>query len=370
LSVLIVVVSPYVYDTAAVAWGLRRLRHEVDIWFPEDYPAHQSLSLEFDSNGTVGIHSTPSEDGLWGKTMLYKTIWLRHRLRISENSTLASSSDAAFAAKEADHLVQSILHLLSPSALWVNRPLYSEKAFLKPLQLATAFDVGFCIPRTLMSNNPESISEFISSVGGLAVFKTFNAATWEVGGDNYFQSMSTLIDKNMIGTAAALCPAIYQEIVSKQADIRVIVIGKQLFAVKQDSSKSRYIDSRLSGRMENPNITPTNLPESIQLQCLHVMERLRLVFGCIDLALDESGNYWFLEVNPNGQFLAYEEICPSLPLLDTFCRFLISSNPEYLLERRRSHLRLKDFLKADGQQASLEWQLKHTQSPAKHVYQD
>ncbi|MDP1658469.1 MAG: hypothetical protein Q8L73_03855 [Methylotenera sp.] len=254
--------------------------------------------------------------------------------------------------------------------MWVNHPRCNEKAFLKPLQLDIARKIGFNVPKTLMSNDPNHIVQFIKKIGGVVVFKTFNAAVWETNTDNCFQSMSTLITKEMINDSASLCPAIYQEKVDKQSDIRVIVMGKQLFAINQDSLKADYVDSRLSRRMENPDISPVTLPEWVKSQCLQLMEYFGLVYGCIDLAIDKTGVYWFFEVNPNGQFLGYEEICPSLPLLDTFCEFLASSNPQYLHKQKRPRVRFKDFLKSDGMQASLAWQQKHIQAPAKHIYRD
>lgn len=253
---------------------------------------------------------------------------------------------------------------MSPS-LWVNPPQFNEKAFLKPVQLAAALEVGFRIPRTLMSNDPKQITDFILMMGGTVLFKSFNAAAWETNSDSWLQNMSTLINNS-----AKLCPAIYQQVISKQADIRVIVMGKQVFSIHQDSSKTNYVDSRLSSLLDNPDIAPIKLPDSVKLHCLQLMGRLGLTFGCIDLVLDESGAYWFLEVNPNGQYLGYEEMCSSLPLLDTFCEFLASGNSEYIREQRPPHIRYKDFLATDGMQTSLVWQQRITKIPLKHIYWD
>lgn len=370
MSVLIVVVTPFVYDTAAVAWGLHELCYDVDVWFPQDYPASASLSIELNSQDTARIYATTGLDDQQFGTKTFTSIWLRHRLKISDLSIRTNPADAAFAAIEADHLAQATLHLLSPSSMWVNHPRCNEEAFLKPLQLDIARKIGFNIPKTLMSNNPTLIHKFISELGGVAVFKTFNAATWESGNDSYLQSMCTLITKGYVNDSAALCPAIYQEVIAKQLDIRVIVMGKQLFAISQDSSQANYVDSRLSRRIENPHISPVTLPKEVECQYLQLMEYIGLVYGCIDLAKDKAGVYWFFEVNPNGQFLGYEEICPSLPLLDTFCEFLASGNQQYLRKQKRPRVRFKDFLKSDGIQTSLAWQQKHIQAPAKYIYRD
>jgi glutathione synthase/RimK-type ligase-like ATP-grasp enzyme len=38
-----------------------------------------------------------------------------------------------------------------------------------------------------------------------------------------------------------------------------------------------------------------------------LMSDMKLQFGAIDLALTQSGNYYFLEINPNGQWLWIED---------------------------------------------------------------
>lgn len=100
MSVLIVVVSPYVYDTSAVTWGLRQLQQDVDVYFPEEYPAYLSLSLYFDrqdKNRNQKFIDLGNQQ--IGETS-YKSVWLRHKLRITEQSTLANALDALFAASQ------------------------------------------------------------------------------------------------------------------------------------------------------------------------------------------------------------------------------------------------------------------------------
>jgi glutathione synthase/RimK-type ligase-like ATP-grasp enzyme len=44
------------------------------------------------------------------------------------------------------------------------------------------------------------------------------------------------------------------------------------------------------------------LPSAIQAKLLALMDRLGLVFGCVDIILTPAGEYVFLEVNPSGQW--------------------------------------------------------------------
>jgi glutathione synthase/RimK-type ligase-like ATP-grasp enzyme len=44
------------------------------------------------------------------------------------------------------------------------------------------------------------------------------------------------------------------------------------------------------------------LPNDVAKGCMDLVRRLGLRFGAIDLVLEPSGDYRFLEVNPNGQW--------------------------------------------------------------------
>ena len=70
---------------------------------------------------------------------------------------------------------------------------------------------------------------------------------------------------------------------------------------------------------------------TIKAQCQRMMKELGLLFGCIDLIVTPDGEYYFLEVNEQGQFLWIDDIAPSINMLEQFCAFLIA--PHKHLER-------------------------------------
>ena len=50
-----------------------------------------------------------------------------------------------------------------------------------------------------------------------------------------------------------------------------------------------------------------DLPDEIRSSCLRLVRALNLRFGAIDLVLTPDGQYYFLEINPNGQWLWLED---------------------------------------------------------------
>ncbi len=59
------------------------------------------------------------------------------------------------------------------------------------------------------------------------------------------------------------------------------------------------------------------------------MGRLGLCYGALDLVEDLDGVFWFLEINPSGQFLFVEHLLPELRLLQSLCAMLLEGRPDY-----------------------------------------
>lgn len=60
------------------------------------------------------------------------------------------------------------------------------------------------------------------------------------------------------------------------------------------------------------------------------MRRMGLVFGALDFIVTPEGDYVFLEVNEQGQFLWIEELNPNIPILDMFVQFLTHGKRDFI----------------------------------------
>jgi hypothetical protein len=79
------------------------------------------------------------------------------------------------------------------------------------------------------------------------------------------------------------------------------------------------VDSRLDTSVA---FTRERLPASVSKSLTTLMGALGLVFGVLDIRLGLDGEYYFLEVNPQGQF-AYLEIKTGLPIFASLAQFLV-----------------------------------------------
>jgi len=99
-------------------------------------------------------------------------------------------------------------------------------------------------------------------------------------------------------------PCIFQQEIKKKLELRVTVIGKEVFCAQVDSQKS--MESRTDWRREKNKFESFNLPIDVAEMCVSLVEKLGLRFGAIDLILTPDDSFVFLEINPNGQWVWIE----------------------------------------------------------------
>lgn len=237
----------------------------------------------------------------------------------------------------------SLTQLLRRDGFWVNDPDARNRAEHKPLQQLLAGRLGFAMPETLVTNDPDEVRHFIAASGGRVVYKTLHPAAWSDGAKRW-QPATELVSADDVcdDDSVALVPAIYQQLVPKLYELRVTVIGNRLFAARLDSQATEHgrLDWRRAGNAIHAEAC--ELPDAIAELCLALTCRLGLVFGCIDLIVRPDGTHVFLEINQMGQFLFVEQ-WTGMPLLDPFCELLLQGDPAYDWTPSRVRTRFADF---------------------------
>lgn len=207
---------------------------------------------------------------------------------------------------------------------WMNRPMAVHRANFKILQLRAAQEVGFCIPKTCITNNPAAAKQFFTDVGGKMIAKTLSAgALYDSDNRTYVVFTNPVSSQDMEKIdSLAQCPCQLQEYVPKEVELRVVVVGDTSFAVEIDSQKSekskhdwRHYD------FENVAHRIHKLSANIQRQCIEVTRKLGLVFAALDLILTPDHQYVFLEANPCGQY-GWLEHFTGIPLTETVTNVL------------------------------------------------
>src|SRR5690606_39269069 len=97
-------------------------------------------------------------------------------------------------------------------------------------------------------------------------------------------------------------PAIYQQKIDKAYELRVTFMGNHVQAVKLNSQANPHakIDWRAVPGFDI-EMSDYQLPDHIDRKCRMLMEKLGIKFGCFDFIVTPEQEYYFLEVNEQGQ---------------------------------------------------------------------
>lgn len=334
-----------------VAEAVLRKGGQVSIWHCSDFPSRTGESLHL-AGGATAVHvegaegaegpepaSPPQHERTVG------AVWLR-RPSFSLAPCDLHSADQEFAQTECTLFRAGLLEVLEPAALWINPPHAAERAERKIWQLRTAQQLGFSVPETLAGNDPGRIREFIRRQGGEVVYKPLSGTWWRQGDIDLATSTSLVNEESLVeDDLLRAVPGIYQEMVAKDHELRVTVIGQRVFAAKlrsQETAAGR-LDWRLAG--DELPVEPCELPPRLHDLCLALPRRLGLVFGCLDLIVDRAGQPIFLEINQQGQFLFVEDKAGT-PLLDAFSELLLQGRVDYAWNPAKVGVRLSEVMEA------------------------
>ncbi|MFK0229799.1 ATP-grasp ribosomal peptide maturase [Streptomyces sp. NPDC090303] len=277
---------------------------------PADIGENLTVSARFGTcpSPVVGQVRTPSRTA--DVTRVRSVYWRRPEWPTFPH---LSADDSRFAATQVRYGLGGTLYALD-GPLWVNHPLRVAAADYKPAQLALAQRLGFTIPPTLVTNDPDEARAFVGTQRQ-AIYKTLRWTPYTRGGLPV-TGWANPVTVDEIDGSVRITPHLFQARVDKVADVRVLVVGRRAFAVRihSDLLDWRKDYSALTYTVEHP---PDRVTEGLRAY----LNRLDLVSGSFDLAVDRAGRYWWLELNPNGQW-GWLETETGLPMSAAFADLL------------------------------------------------
>jgi glutathione synthase/RimK-type ligase-like ATP-grasp enzyme len=314
---------------SALAWALQR----------NGVSSRLNPSVRVDQNTRISIHIDErgqqqlTLDGLGAQRV--RSIW--HRRPALPDAGHCLEADRNFIKGQWKYMQKNIFDLANDlvDTLWVNRPRAAEFAESKLAQLQAAHAAGLKVPDTVIGNDATDVAALIAR-WDRAVFKTFYPQNWqsESSGRSYEMSVVPLDASTPLPDAAiGISPGIYQRYIDKVLDLRVTIIGDQLFAVQmQKSNGEAYFDWRPHSCDENMRMMVFSVSTPLETKLRDMMQRLGIVFGCVDLVVDRQGDIYFLEVNQAGAFLFVEESLPELPILRAMAAMLSAGRTNYSID--------------------------------------
>ncbi len=179
-------------------------------------------------------------------------------------------------------------------------------------QLTEAVKFGFKVPETVITDSPSDLRAFWEQTDGRVITKPLSVGLIERAADDVPQLIYTseVLQTHVDTSDQSLpgCSTLFQRKIEKKLDVRVTVVDSvvQATGLRDTLSPSSRLDIRRNN-MNGVKHEAVALPSTMSLRICKLVQSYGLRFAAIDFVVDFADEWYFLEINPNGQW-AWQDI--------------------------------------------------------------
>lgn len=290
----------------------------------EDFPLKVSASIFFNGNEQDQKLDFNNKRRIIGSKIC--GVWYRRPAQFQFPREFTPAIHL-FAEQESKSTIMGLWEVLD--CIWINHPENNRRAELKIKQLKIASEIGLEIPKTLITNDPEEAEKFFRKTQSRGVIIKRLGGGIMLDGNQGSAIYTSLVSKNDMQKIDRVkyTPALFQEYIQKDLELRITMVGTKVFATEIHSQKSQK--AKIDWRKDTLNLVHKThqLPSDLEQKLIIYVKRLGLNFGAIDMILTPSGKYVFLEINPNGQWGWIEDLT-GFPISESIIDLLISKSKQ------------------------------------------
>lgn len=254
------------------------------------------------------------EDGEWKVFLDYQgvrvsihdveAVWYRRSHNLG--SGLSSVLDKEFVSSAYGEIRTTLFGMLeSLNCFQISKFSQYRRLDSKEEQMKIATHLGLKVPETCITNNPQEAKRFVQQRPNGVISKMQSSfAIMKDGVENVvFTNLVKEEDLENIETLQ-FCPMQFQEKLEKKLELRITIVGNEVFTFAIDSQKSENakVDWRKEGRSMITDWVPYELPLEIKEKLLQMMDIYQINYGAADIIVTPDDEYYFLEINSAGEF--------------------------------------------------------------------
>ena len=171
-------------------------------------------------------------------------------------------------------------------------------------QLLAAKQIGLNVPATIITNSKVEVKKFKKTYQTI-IAKCVNDSTFiRHNGDSYGQYTEIIENALIDQLPEYFIPNIVQQCLDKHYDIRCFYLDEKIYsmAILMFNKTENNIDYRKDYLKNNIRYLPFKLPKTIEKKLILYMKAINLNTGSIDIVKTTDNQYYFIEVNPSGQY--------------------------------------------------------------------
>jgi ATP-GRASP peptide maturase of grasp-with-spasm system len=182
----------------------------------------------------------------------------------------------------------------------------------KLINLKIAADNGLRIPHYDVISTKKALAVFKNKFHRVVVKPAWNLTSFIQNGVNYNTKNTVLsTSTNLDNISTSFLPSFVQEYIDKKYELRIFFLRGKFYsmAIFSQLDEQTQLDYRNYNRKKPNRAVPYQLPPTIERKLLSFMKEIDLDTGSIDIMFGTDNKYYFLEVNPVGQFEWLNENC-------------------------------------------------------------
>lgn len=252
-----------------------------------------------------------------------KGVWHRRRGFSKDTHKYVSNSleylfheTSSFAKKhlteEATEVAEYLYYRLETNPAIHNIGSQSNNSVNKLIVLGIATSHGLKVPKSFIISTKKDLMVLFKKEKQL-VTKAIGNGVYRFTNDFGYYSYTEKIGKTFIDSLPdTFFPSMVQKQIDKQYELRIFFLEGKFYsmAIFSQETSATTVDNRKNFEADcMPRCVPYLLPEKIEKKLALLMRNLKLNTGSIDMIVTKSNQYYFLEVNPIGQFGMISQPC-------------------------------------------------------------
>ncbi|MDR2238530.1 MAG: MvdD family ATP-grasp ribosomal peptide maturase [Chryseobacterium sp.] len=275
--------------------GCEVIRFDVDL-----YPLQNKLTTSFQDGEWVSILETPD-----AKHRLDDIAAVWYRRAYNMGNGLKEEMDPKFFGAAMGEIRNTLFGFLeSIDTYSLGKPSVYRRLDSKEEQLKIADKIGLKIPESCITNNPEEARKFILKHQNVIAKMQTGFAIYE-NGEECVVFTNVVKEDNLEELDSLLyCPMQFQKKIEKKKELRITVVGRDVYAFEIDSQQSE--EAKIDWRKDGVNLIDkwirTELPSEVEQKILELLDVYNVDYGAIDVIVSPEDEYYFIEINAAGEF--------------------------------------------------------------------
>lgn len=167
-----------------------------------------------------------------------------------------------------------------------------------------AIEVNLKVPNFIITNIKEEAEKFTIKFEKVVFKPLSNIVCLEKPTGTFLQYTKLVNRKFLKNLKSKIVPTLFQEYIEKEFEIRSFFIDGEFYSMAMFTQRDKQtnIDFRKYNYKNPARTIPFKLPKEIESKIRELFLNLEINSGSIDILYTREDEYYFLEINPVGQF--------------------------------------------------------------------